>query len=70
MDAVNAYRAAALSTPNLLAAVRRIEKNALLSMKNEGYGINLLRTALYESRYPLLFDDREAVNEYLREILP
>ena len=70
MDAVNAYRAAALSTPNLLAAVRRIEKNALLSMKNEGYGINLLRTALHESRYPLLFDDREAVNEYLREILP
>ena len=69
MDAVNAYRAAALSTPNLLAAVRRIEKNALLSMKNEGYGINLLRTALYESRYPLFFDDREAVNEYLREIL-
>lgn len=70
MDAALAYRTEALAMPNLLAAVRRIEKNVLLSMKNEGYGINQLRTTLHESRYPLLFDDQDAVNEYFREILP
>ena len=70
MDAALAYRTEALAMPNLLAALRRIEKNVLLSMKNEGYGINQLRTTLHESRYPLLFDDQDAVNEYFREILP
>ena len=70
MDAALAYRTEALAMPNLLAAVWRIEKNVLLSMKNEGYGINQLRTTLHESRYPLLFDDQDAVNEYFREILP
>ena len=70
MDAALAYRTEALAMPNLLAAVRRIEKNVLLSMKNEGYGINQLRTTLHESRYPLLFDDQDVVNEYFREILP
>ena len=70
MDAALAYRTEALAMPNLLAALRRIEKNVLLSMKNEGYGINQLRTTLHESRYALLFDDQDAVNEYFREILP
>ena len=70
VDAALAYRTEALAMPNLLAAVRRIEKNVLLSMKNEGYGINQLRTTLHESRYPLLFDDQDVVNEYFREILP
>ena len=70
MDAALVYRTEALAMPNLLAALRRIEKNVLLSMKNEGYGINQLRTTLHESRYPLLFDDQDAVNEYFREILP
>ena len=62
VDAALAYRTEALAMSNLLAAVRRIEKNVLLSMKNEGYGINQLRTTLHESRYPLLFDDQDAVN--------
>jgi len=70
VDAALAYRTEALAMPNLLAALRRIEKNVLLSMKSEGYGINQLRTTLHESRYPLLFDDQDAVNEYFREILP
>ena len=50
MDAVHAYRAATENTPNLIAAVRRIETDVLRKMRDEGYGINQLRTALSESR--------------------
>lgn len=70
MDAAEVYRTAAQTTPNLLAAIRRIEQDALAAMRDEGYGNNQLRTALHESRYPLLFDDRDAVNDYLASILP
>ena len=70
MDAAHAYRTAAQAMPDLFAAIRRIEKDVLATMMTEGYGINQLRTALQESRYPLLSDDQDAANEYFHEILP
>ena len=70
MDAVHAYRAATENTPNLIAAVRRIETDVLRKMRDEGYGINQLRTALSESRYPLFTEQKDVVNEYLESILP
>lgn len=70
MDAVHAYRTAAENMPNLIAAVRRIEADVLRKMRDEGYGINQLRTALSESRYPLFTEQKDAVNEYLESILP
>ena len=70
MDAVHAYRAATENTPNLIAAVRRIETDVLRKMRDEGYGINQLRTALSESRYPLFAAQKSAVNDYLESILP
>lgn len=70
MDAVHAYRAATENTPNLIAAVRRIETDVLGKMRDEGYGINQLRTALSESRYPLFVEQKSAVNDYLESILP
>ena len=70
MDAVHAYRAATENTPNLIAAVRHIEIDVLRKMRDEGYGINQLRTALSESRYPLFTAQKSAVNDYLESILP
>ena len=70
MDAATAYRTAAKKAPNLLTAIQKIERDALKAMQTEGYGFNQLHTALQESRYPLLVEDRDAVNEYFREILP
>ena len=63
MDAVHAYRAATENTPNLIAAVRRIETDVLRKMRDEGYGINQLRTALSESRYPRFTEQKDVVNE-------